>query len=252
MNYAFAGDRQISCNILSFMIKQGYKPKALLVTNREDKTHTDRLIAISELDKKYIFIGISELNNPENIQLLQSLNLDYIIGIHYPYIIKKEILDIPKIGFLNLHPAYLPYNKGWHTPSWAIIDGTPYGATLHFMTKDLDAGDIIHQKKINIESYDTANTIYHKVLTLEETVFYEAFDNIISLTPTRTKQIEDGTSHKKQDLESVRKFNLEEKIIVKDFLNKLRALSTNMEDELAFYDENGIKIGVRISFHKID
>ena len=92
--------------------------------------------------------------------------------------ISKEVLIIPKIGFLNLHPSFLPYNKGWNTPSWAILDKTPYGATLHFMDQTLDEGDIIHQKRIDVLTVDTANNLYKKILKLEEEVFFEAFDEL--------------------------------------------------------------------------
>ena len=79
--------------------------------------------------------------------MLEQLSLDYIICVHFPYIVPREILSIPKYGVTNLHPAYLPYNLGWHTPSWAILENTPIGATLHYMDECVDTGDIIHQKK---------------------------------------------------------------------------------------------------------
>jgi methionyl-tRNA formyltransferase len=77
---------------------------------------------------------------------------------------------------LNLHPV-LPYNKGWNTPSWAILDNTTYGATLHFMTEALDEGDIIHQKKLEIVFADTANTLYQKALELEKEVSMKLMKN---------------------------------------------------------------------------
>ena len=140
MKYAFAGDREISVNILSFLISKGYKPLALLVPDKTKSSHAKELIALSGIEKEFIFEGKEFL---ENINLFKSLDLDYIFGVHFPYIIPTEVLELPKIGFLNLHPAFLPFNKGWHTPSWAIIDGTKYGATLHFMSKKLDEGNII-------------------------------------------------------------------------------------------------------------
>lgn len=248
MRYVFAGDRQISCNILRFLINKGFHPEALLVTNGSNSTHSEELIQISGLDESLIFKGKDVIKNSYFLNLLRNLNLDYIIGIHYPYIIRKELLEIPKIGFLNLHPAYLPYNKGWNTPSWAILDKTIYGATLHFMSEELDMGDIIHQKEIQISSIDTANSLYKKTLKLEEEVFYEAFDSLIQLKPKRIKQKDIGSAHNKSDLKKIREFSLNEKVIVGDFLDKLRALTTNNPDELAYYIEGEKKIGVKIEF----
>src|SRR3954469_2092541 len=165
MKYAFAGNREISVKVLDFLVKHNHQPLALLLCDEPIASHNNELIKVSGLNEN-IIIG-SAFKEEDTIQKLKALDLDYIIGIHFPYLIPSHILSIPKIGFLNLHPAYLPYNKGWHTPSWAILEGTPYGATLHFMAEQLDAGDIIHQKKCEVYPYDTANSLYPRVLDLE-------------------------------------------------------------------------------------
>lgn len=251
MKFVFAGDRQISVNILKWIIDRGYTPSALMVSNGKNESHADELIKISNLSDDRVFIGNS-FSEPASIVTLNSLQIDYFIGIHFPYIISSEVLNIPKIGFLNLHPAYLPYNKGWHTPSWAILDSTPYGATLHFMSEELDDGDIINQKEIEVKSYDTANTLYAKVLKLEEEVFYESFESIVNFKTCRLKQQFKGSSYKKNDLQQVREFNLEENVKVKDFLDKIRALTTNNINEIAYFKENENKIGVKIEFVQLE
>jgi len=172
MRYAFAGNRNISCNLLKFIISKGYYPKALLVMDDKQSNHVKKLIELSKLSEANIFFGKS-FTQEANIKILKNMQLDYIIGIHFPYIIPNKVLECPKIGFLNLHPAYLPFNKGWHTPSWAILDKTKYGATLHFMSQKLDEGDIIHQKEIQVSIEDTADTLYSKTLKLEEEVLIE-------------------------------------------------------------------------------
>jgi methionyl-tRNA formyltransferase len=248
MKYAFAGDREISVIILSFLMSKGHSPSALLVSKTNKSSHSEILIEKSGLEKKFIYAGN---DFKDNLVKLQSMDLDYIFGIHFPYIIPTEFLNLPKIGFLNLHPAYLPFNKGWHTPSWAIIDNTPIGATLHFMSERLDEGDIIRQKSMNVEIDDTANSLYQKLLKLEEDVFKEAFPDIEILRPHRIKQKDPGTSHFRKDLEKIRHISLDEQSTFKEFLNKLRALSTNDNNELAYFVKEGKKIGVKISFVKL-
>lgn len=251
MKYAFAGDRQISCDILKKLIVEGFNPSALIVSSGKNETHANKLIAISGLDKDKILYG-NEIKKSKGVNLLKSLSLDYILGIHFPYIIPTTILDIPKIGFLNLHPAYLPYNKGWHTPSWAIIDNTPYGATLHFMTEKLDEGAIVHQLKIEVEKTDTANSLYNKVLKLEKKVFFEALPNLVSLNPRKIKQVGKGTSHSKKDLSKIQEIDLNEYILTSKLLDKLRALRTNNPSELPFFMDRGKRIGIKIDFEIMD
>lgn len=245
MKYGFAGDRLISVNLLNFLIDEGYKPSFLIVNKTRDSSHRDELISLSGLTDSDIY-DIDCLNKNHNV--LASYDTDYIFGIHFPYIISEQLLSIPKVGFLNLHPAYLPYNKGWHTPSWAILDKTKYGATLHFMSNDLDAGDIIAQKEIEVKPNLTANELYQSVLKVEEELFKDSFTSLLTLKPTRTKQFKKGTSYNKKDLAKVQEINLNEKIFASDLIDKLRALTTNNIDEAAYFivDEKKYRVQVNI------
>lgn len=246
MKYVFAGDRQISVNLLKWMIDKGYSPSALFVSSGKNQSHADDLIQISKLSEDRIFIGKS-FSEQSSIETLKSFEADYFIGIHFPFIISNDVLNIPKIGFLNLHPAYLPFNKGWHTPSWAILNGTPYGATLHFMSKELDEGDVIYQKKIKVKPDDTANSLYKRTLVLEEEVFKEAFDDLLTLNPKRKKQNSQGSSHLKGDLIKVQEINLLETYKAEELISIFRSLTTNDINESAYFIKDGKKIRIQIN-----
>ena len=234
MKYAFAGDRKISCNILKYIMNRGFEPSMLLVSNKKETTHAKELIKISELSEDKIIKG-ELFSNFENIEKLNSLELDYVIGVHFPYIIPKAVLACAKVGFINLHPAYLPYNKGWHTPTWAILDKTKYGATLHFMAEELDAGDIINQKTLKVTCYDTADSLYKKVLKLEEKVFIESFDDLLTLSPKRLSKQKKELLTIKKTLEAIKEINLEASLKTKDIIDRLRALTTNDISESAYF-----------------
>lgn len=251
MRYALAGDRKISCNILKFLMEKGYRPLALLISDNSRSSHSKELINIAGLKDDLIFTG-DTFKEFHNKQILIDLELDYIFGIHFPYIIPKDILDIPTIGFLNLHPAFLPFNKGWHTPTWAIVDKTPYGATLHFMTEALDEGDIVHQKELTISQKDTADALYQKVLNLEEEVFVEAFEQLIAKRPKRISQKEQGTSHNKKDLRAIQEINLKEEKNPLDIIDQLRALTTNNKSEAAYFQVDGKKIGIQVQLFELE
>lgn len=249
MRYAFAGNREIGVKVLDFLIANNYKPLALLLCDDAIASHNCELIKVSGLNKNIIFGNA--FKEAANIEKLKSLNLDYIIGIHYPYIIPSAILNIPQIGFLNLHPAYLPFNKGWHTPSWAIIENTPYGATLHFMAEALDAGDIIHQKQIEINPADTADALYKKVLVLELEVFKEALPAILSLNPKRIKQTSEGTAHNKSQLKKHQELELNKLYSGEELINNLRALTTNKLEEAMYFEKDGKKYFVQVNITEL-
>lgn len=242
MKYGFAGNRDIALSLLKFLVEKGYKPSFLIINSNDSEEYNEKLINISQLDSGNIFCIKGNLD----IKYLIKYDVDYIFGIHFPYIIKNELLDLPKIGFLNLHPAYLPYNKGWHTPSWAILDDTLYGATLHFMSEEIDEGDIISQQELEILPTHTANSLYKDVLQLEEDVFKKALPKLISLRPTRYKQNSSGTSHNRKDLSKLQEINLDKDVNPRQLIDKLRALTTNDIEEAAYFIEDGKKYRINI------
>ncbi|MDI4480149.1 hypothetical protein E6P72_03450 [Moraxella osloensis] len=250
MKYGFAGDRQISVNILKFLMSKGYEPNFLIVAEGKNASHSQELINISKLNEEHIFTNES-IKEPKRLSELMKFDVDYIFGIHFPYIIKNELINLPKVGFLNLHPAYLPFNKGWHTPSWAILDESKYGATLHFMSEELDGGDIIAQEELEVSSTVTANELYRRALKLEEELFYKNLESLLTLNPIRNKQVTSGTSHNKKDLQKIQNINISEKTYPLELLKKLRALTTNNPNEAAYIIIDGKKIGINVKLFEM-
>lgn len=249
LRIAFAGDRDISVWILEFLLGQGIHPLALLVADPGRASHADKLITLCPfLDPKYVLVG-KDFRESSSQRLLKALDLDYIIGIHFPYLVPPEILAIPKIGVLNLHPAYLPYNRGWHTPSWAILESTPIGATLHFMDAGIDTGDIVHQKELIVQPDDTADTLYQRLKPLELETFKEAWPLIVTETYERRPQdIPVGTQHQRKELlrNDIQRLYLDEAVPVAVLLQRLRALTTNKIEEAAFFEVDGKRYRVQV------
>ncbi len=208
-----------------------------------------RLQRMTGLPSDRVLVG-KQFREPAGIELLRSLALDYIVGVHFPYIVPETVLEIPGVGVLNLHPALLPYNRGWHTPSWAILDETPIGATLHFMDRGVDTGDIVAQAELDIRPEDTAHTLYGRLLDLEVELFEEAWPLLASGNPPRRKQSPDeGTNHNRADLSagSVQRLDLEGSASVKDTLRTLRALTTSDLGEAAYFELGGRRYRVQIT-----
>ncbi len=246
MKYVFAGDRDISVAVLDLLIGAGHRPSALLVSDKDRATHDEELIRISGLPPELIFRG-KAFRDPSSLDCLRSLALDYIIGIHFPYIVPKVVLDIPRLGFLNLHPAYLPFNKGWHTPSWGILENTPIGATLHYMSEELDQGDLIHQKRCNIHPEDTAHSLYARLKALELETFAEALPWLVSLKPPRKPQEGQGTKHIQKDLKAVQEIKLADALTWEKALDQLRGLTTNQVEEASFFVKDGKRYFVQVT-----
>ncbi|MFH0847386.1 MAG: formyltransferase family protein [Chloroflexota bacterium] len=241
----FAGDRDIALWVLSFLVHEGVAPVALMLAG-EGASHTRQLLSLCpHLCPPDVFRG-NEFKSKTALKHLRELKPDYIISVHFPYILPKEVLALSKHGVLNLHPAYLPYNRGWHTPTWAIWEGTPFGATLHFMREEVDAGDIVHQKKLEVRPDDTADSLYQRVKGLELEVFKEGWRQIVTGKFKRKSQpAGKGTLHNKADIAKIQMIDLDERV-PGDLLRKLRALTTNKIEEAAYFEVNGKKYRVQV------
>ena len=237
----YAGNHEIGMECLKILLSYDIKPIVLLLPEKGD--YNEEMISL--LPNVPCIIG-KMFREKENIKFLASLELDYIISVHFPYLFTKEILKIPKIGILNLHPAYLPFNRGWHTPTWAIYESTPFGATLHWVDEGIDNGDIALQKQIAISWSDTAHTLYQKVFQCEIELFKEAIPYIINKNLPRIPQPHEGTFHLKKDLEKIRKINLKLEYTGEKIINLLRALTTNNWDEAAYFEVDGKKFLIHI------
>lgn len=217
------GKRPIAADCLAWVRQAGYNPAFVLYDDEE-------LTPFGEM-------------------VLKAGGIDYIFCVHYHKILPKEILEIPRKGCVNLHPAYLPWCRGWHTPSWAILDGTPAGATMHYMTEEVDAGDIIWQQKVEISPADTAHTLYQRVLEVEGYVFMRGFMNLMNGTAGRLSQscYAKRTDHKKSDLADIQPLSTGEQ----ETISLLRALTTNDITEAAYFEQDGRRYAVQVHIEEL-
>ena len=110
------------------------------------------------------FIEWDNLKDPKLLDYLKSLNIDAAVVASFNYKIPKVLLDIPKAGFINIHPSLLPKYRGGNPYSTVIINGEQEtGVTLHFMDEGFDTGNIITQKKVNIAPFETMGTLFNRL-----------------------------------------------------------------------------------------
>jgi methionyl-tRNA formyltransferase len=98
------------------------------------------------------------------LEIVKDINPDLIIISNFHKIIKKELIELSTIGTFNLHSSLLPKLRGGTSVIWALRNGlSQTGVTLHYVTEGVDDGDIIAQKIVNIDFWDTQGTLYEKI-----------------------------------------------------------------------------------------
>jgi methionyl-tRNA formyltransferase len=75
-------------------------------------------------DRSEVFVR-ALLTTEEQLTVIKEVELDLVVSRGYRHIVPEPTLDVPQMGCLNLHPAYLPYNRGANPNVWSIVEGTP-------------------------------------------------------------------------------------------------------------------------------
>jgi methionyl-tRNA formyltransferase len=126
---------------------------------------------------KELGIPVMEIGSPNHkdfLKALADLQPDIIIN-QSQYILKKQLLDIPKIGVLNRHNALLPKNRGRLTPFWVVYRGERQtGVSVHFVREGIDDGPVVVQEPFTVEPKDTFNTIVRKNYAIASCVMLKA------------------------------------------------------------------------------
>jgi methionyl-tRNA formyltransferase len=128
---------------------------------------------------KIPLLDTANVNSKSYLDLLRTLALDTIISVNASQKFKREILELPRLGCINVHGALLPKYRGRLPSFWVLANGEKEtGATVHFMNEDLDDGEIILQEKVPIEADDTQDSLIRKTKAAGARLLIEAIDRL--------------------------------------------------------------------------
>ena len=169
--------------------------KVVLVVSQPDKKVGRKQILtktpIHEVADKY---GIPVFQ-PEKIkndyERILEVKPDIIITCAYGQIIPKVLLDLPRLGCINVHASLLPKLRGGAPLHHAIIDGLDKtGVTIMNMDEAMDTGDIISTISYDIKSSDTTEDIHDTLRELGAKLLIDTLPSIVTGTNRRIKQNE--------------------------------------------------------------
>jgi methionyl-tRNA formyltransferase len=117
-------------------------PELQSLLRRGDKTFR----SMRELASFYRFpvVVCNAQNSPAAIAQLRAWSPDAIIFAGGE-ILRKPLLDVPRLGVLNVHLGFLPEIRGMSTPEWSLLKGVPVGVTIHYINEGIDTGPILQR-----------------------------------------------------------------------------------------------------------
>lgn len=180
MKIVFMGTPDIAVPCLQKIIDEKYEILGV-VTQPDKPKGRGKKLGMSPVKELAIGNNIPvyqpiKARDKEFIDIMKSLNPDVIVVVAFGQILPKEILEIPRLGCINVHVSLLPKYRGAAPINWVIINGEEKtGVTTMYMDEDLDTGDMILKTEVNLGENITAGELHDKMMnigaeTLKETL----------------------------------------------------------------------------------
>lgn len=190
LRVVFMGTPDFAVPVLEKLI---LNTKVVLVVSQPDKcVGRKRELVPTPIKKKALEYNIPVFQ-PEKVKLdyeeIVLARPDIIITCAYGQIIPKVLLDLPRLGCINVHASLLPYLRGGAPLHHAIIDGyKETGVTIMYMDEAMDTGDIISTVTYPLKDTDTVGTVHDNLMEMGANLLMETLPSIIKGTNKRIKQ----------------------------------------------------------------
>ncbi|HIS89090.1 TPA: methionyl-tRNA formyltransferase [Candidatus Avigastranaerophilus faecigallinarum] len=203
----FIGMPDMALVCLSKLAAKGINIVGVVPPAKDDPTNKIMIDTAQNLGFDIIDYNIS-LSDKGFLQRIKNLNADLGVVASFNKRLPKELLQLTKDGFINLHPSKLPDYRGANPYSHVIINGEEESAiTLHFMDENFDTGDIISQYRFNLDLNETMGTLFYRTNQMCASMLYEALDYYETHDFPRKPQPKDG-EYKKAEALSFEKKNI--------------------------------------------
>ena len=172
LSLVFCGTPRFAVPTLEKLVEAGHSVP-LVVTQPDRPRGRGMEMAVSPVKDAAIRLGLAVVqpvsikNNTEFRSQLAAIRPDAIIVVGYGRIIPQWMIDLPRLGNLNLHASLLPKYRGAAPIQWAIANGESVtGATTMRIDAGLDTGEMLMQRDLAIHPEDTAETLGPKLAAM--------------------------------------------------------------------------------------
>lgn len=245
MRLLILGNNQLAYRCVRLLREQGEEIVGLVTHPPGRRKYWEELVASSGVDPACVFDG-SRLREAETVEAIRSLGADIGLSFLFDYILSAEFIDLFPAGIVNLHPSYLPFNRGQYPNVWSIVEGTPAGVTLHYIDAGIDTGDLIAQTEVRVRPVDTGESLYRRLEEAGFSLFQETWPLIrAGEAPRIVQSSEPGTYHRTRDVERIDAIDLDRLYRAGELIDILRA-RTFPPYRGAYFHAEGRRIYLRL------
>ncbi len=221
-NFGFFGTPDVASETLDILKEAGFIPS--LVITSPDKKQGRKMLLTPPSVKVWAEKNKIPFIQPEKIKEIEG-NFDVFIVVAYGQILPKEVLNLPKLGSINIHYSLLPKYRGASPVESAILNGeTETGITIQQMEYKMDSGPILAQEKVEILPDETAPELRKRLIKIGGELLVKILPNLMEGKIKATSQNESEATHCGKISKEDGLINLNEDA-VKNY-NKFRAYAT--------------------------
>jgi methionyl-tRNA formyltransferase len=199
MNVAFFGTPDFAVPTLEKLVESRHEVS--LVVSRPDRPVGRRQIIESPPVVEVARTHGIECRQPKNLKSdeidtsLQEIGVDAVVVVAYGKMIPARLLEIPRYGFINLHPSLLPRHRGPSPIQWALVCGDrATGVTTMQIDEGMDTGPILLQKRVAIEPEETAEMLSPRLAAIGADLIVRSLDELEDGTLEPRPQPADGAN----------------------------------------------------------
>ena len=163
------GSGELACPLLEAILAAGHDDLIAAVTQPDRASGRGLQYTSCALKPLALERGLTVLTPPDAseesfVSQLAALEPDVILVASYGQFLKKNLLAVPKIGTINVHPSLLPLYRGASPIQWALANGDrETGVSVLFVTPRMDAGDLLAQETFPIAPEDDFSSLETKL-----------------------------------------------------------------------------------------
>jgi methionyl-tRNA formyltransferase len=184
-----------------------------------------------------------DLKDPKAVDMVIQ-QYDLALSVHCKQIFPRRLLD--NVCCINFHPGFNPFNRGWYPQAFSLVNGHPFGATIHIMTTKIDHGPIIDQEQVSVDPCDTSLELYRKVIETEKGLIHRNIATILSGAYHSSLPNHEGNYNSLKDYRALCRLDLSDQGTLGEHLNLLRATSHGAYKNAYFLGQDGRRYFVHI------
>lgn len=195
MKIIYMGTPDFAVAPLEAILKAGHEVTAV-VTQPDRQKGRGREVQYSPVKECALSYGIPvlqplKIKEKDAVEELRKYPADIFVVAAFGQLLSEEILNMPRLGCINIHASLLPAYRGAAPIQWCVINGEEKtGVTIMQMAKGMDTGDILLQKEVVLDEKETGGSLFDRLMETGAELIVEVLPKIVAgeLTPVVQKE----------------------------------------------------------------